>query len=101
MAQDIDWYRSTVDPITRPLQNFGQGSFTVQTNLPATLLRAYAGSRCYEHYGLYREPLSQPRRYTEPDDLQSLFICSSMTTSTSTRSTSGTRNSRQYFHRGA
>src|SRR4029077_14986587 len=44
MAQNVDWYRSTVDPITRPTQNFGQGSFIVQTNLPATLLRARANS---------------------------------------------------------
>ena len=44
MAQNLDWYRSTTDPFDLTTQNFGQGSFTVQTNLPATLLRARANS---------------------------------------------------------
>lgn len=42
MAQNLEWYRSTADPFDLTTQNFGQGSFTVQTNLPATLLRARA-----------------------------------------------------------
>jgi len=42
MAQNLDWYRSTSDPFDLATQNFGQGSFTVQTNLPATMLRARA-----------------------------------------------------------
>ncbi len=44
MARNLDWYRSTTDPFDQATQNFGQGSFTVQTNLPATLLRARANS---------------------------------------------------------
>jgi type II secretory pathway pseudopilin PulG len=44
MAQNVDWYRSTTDPLGLATQNFGQGSFTVQTNLPATLLRARANA---------------------------------------------------------
>jgi Tfp pilus assembly protein PilX len=44
MAQNLDWYRSTADPFDQTTQGFGQGSFTVQTNLPATMLRAHANS---------------------------------------------------------
>ncbi len=44
MAQNLEWYRSTADPLGLATQNFGQGSFTVQTNLPATMLRARANS---------------------------------------------------------
>jgi len=69
MAQDIDWYRSTVDPITRPLQNFGQGSFTVQTNLPATLLRAYAGG------GATTITVYTASRFPSPGATPSLTIC--------------------------
>jgi len=64
MAQNLDWYRSTTDPFDLTTQNFGQGSFTVQTNLPATLLRARQLRRC-NHYGLHHQPLSQLQRRSE------------------------------------
>ena len=44
MAQNLDWYRSTADPFDQTTQGFGQGSFTVQTNLPATMLRTHVNS---------------------------------------------------------
>jgi uncharacterized Zn-binding protein involved in type VI secretion len=39
MAQNLDWYRATSDPFDLATQNFGTGSFTVSTNVPATKLR--------------------------------------------------------------
>lgn len=46
LAQNLDWYRSTTDPVTTvtcpaaPIaQNIGQGTYTAQTTLPATELR--------------------------------------------------------------
>ena len=46
LAQNMDWYRSTTDPVTTgpcptaPItQNIGQGTHTAQTTLPATELR--------------------------------------------------------------
>ena len=46
LAQNVDWYRSTTDPVTTgpcptaPItQNIGQGAYTAQTTLPATKLR--------------------------------------------------------------
>jgi hypothetical protein len=38
MAQNVDWYRASADPFDSSTQNFGQGSFTVSVNLPATEL---------------------------------------------------------------
>ncbi len=41
LAQNLDWYRSTTDPIATDTRTLGagSGSFTVSTSLPATLLR--------------------------------------------------------------
>jgi hypothetical protein len=39
LAQNLDWYRSTADPIAIPATNLGSGSFTANTYLPATMLR--------------------------------------------------------------
>lgn len=39
LALNLDWYRSTIDPISLPAQALGAGSFTVSTALPATLVR--------------------------------------------------------------
>ncbi|MCG3112482.1 MAG: hypothetical protein MCM46_11765 [Candidatus Manganitrophus sp. SB1] len=39
LAQNLQWYRSTVDPILIPATNLGAGSFNVSVNLPATMLR--------------------------------------------------------------
>ncbi len=39
LAQNLDWYRSTTDPIATDTRTLGAGSFTVSTSLPATLLR--------------------------------------------------------------
>lgn len=39
LAQNLDWYRSTVDPILIPATNLGAGAFNVNMNLPATMLR--------------------------------------------------------------
>jgi hypothetical protein len=39
LAQDLFWYRSAADPVTTAATNLGSGSFTVNSNLPATLLR--------------------------------------------------------------
>jgi len=46
LAQNVDWYRSTTDPVTTgtcptaPItQNIGQGTYTARTTLPATKLR--------------------------------------------------------------
>jgi hypothetical protein len=41
-AQNLSWYRSTSDPNPNPAtaQTLGTGTFTVYTNLPATLLKA-------------------------------------------------------------
>jgi len=38
-AQNLDFYRSAVDPIVIPATNLGNGSFVVNASLPATLLR--------------------------------------------------------------
>ena len=40
-AQNLDWYRSAIDPNPNPAtpQTLATGSFTVNTNLPATLLK--------------------------------------------------------------
>lgn len=39
LAQNLDWYRSTIDPILVPATNLGAGAFSVSLNLPATMLR--------------------------------------------------------------
>jgi hypothetical protein len=39
LAQNLDWYRSTTDPIVTPAAVLGAGTFTVNSYLPATLLR--------------------------------------------------------------
>lgn len=39
LAQNLDWYRSTSDPMPGTSQALGAGSFTVYSNLPATMLR--------------------------------------------------------------
>jgi hypothetical protein len=39
LAQNVDWYRSTSDPMPGTTQALGAGSFTVYSNLPATMLR--------------------------------------------------------------
>ncbi len=39
LARNLDWYRSTSDPLPATTQNFGEGSFTVSTNIPATKLK--------------------------------------------------------------
>ncbi|MCR4303777.1 MAG: pilus assembly PilX N-terminal domain-containing protein [Gallionella sp.] len=39
LAQNVDWYRSTTDPIATSPRNLGAGTFTVYSNLPATMLR--------------------------------------------------------------
>lgn len=40
LAQNLDWYRSAIDPILIPATNLGSGAFSVSVNLPATMLRA-------------------------------------------------------------
>lgn len=39
LAQNLNWYRSTTDPIVTPGTALGAGNFTANTFLPATLLR--------------------------------------------------------------
>jgi Tfp pilus assembly protein PilX len=39
LAQNLEWYRSTSDPIATTTLNLGDGSFTVSSNLPATMIR--------------------------------------------------------------
>lgn len=39
LAQNLDWYRSVTDPMAITTRNLGAGSFTVSSNLPATMLR--------------------------------------------------------------
>ena len=39
LAQNVDWYRSTTDPIATSTRNLGAGTFTVYSHLPATMLR--------------------------------------------------------------
>ncbi|MBI3804799.1 MAG: hypothetical protein HY282_13665 [Nitrospirae bacterium] len=39
MMKNLDWYRSTVDPVLIPAMNLGAGTFNVSINLPATMLR--------------------------------------------------------------
>jgi hypothetical protein len=39
LAQNLNWYRSATDPIVTPATALGSGTFTVNTYLPATLLR--------------------------------------------------------------
>ena len=39
LAQNLEWYRSLTDPIAITTLNLGAGSFTVSSNLPATMLR--------------------------------------------------------------
>ncbi len=39
LAQNLDWYRSTSDPMPSATRNLGAGTFTVYSNLPATMLR--------------------------------------------------------------
>jgi len=39
LALNLDWYRSTIDPITVPTTLLSSGSFTVSTYLPGTELR--------------------------------------------------------------
>ncbi|TAK07765.1 MAG: hypothetical protein EPO39_05840 [Candidatus Manganitrophaceae bacterium] len=44
LAQNLDWYRSAVDPILIPATNLGAGSFSANINLPATMLRSQVPS---------------------------------------------------------
>lgn len=39
LAQNLDWYRSAVDPISIPATGLGAGNFNLSVNLPATMLR--------------------------------------------------------------
>ncbi len=39
LAENLDWYRSTTNPIQVTATNLGSGSFTVNTYLPATMVR--------------------------------------------------------------
>lgn len=39
LARNLDWYRSASDPMPTTTQNFGDGSFTISTRLPATKLK--------------------------------------------------------------
>jgi len=39
LAQDLDWYRSSADPIVIPPKNAGAGSFAASVRMPATMLR--------------------------------------------------------------
>ena len=39
LAQNLNWYRSATDPMVTPATALGSGAFTVNTYLPATLLR--------------------------------------------------------------
>jgi hypothetical protein len=39
LAQNLNWYRSTTDPIVTPATALGAGNFTVNAFLPATVLR--------------------------------------------------------------
>ncbi len=39
LARNVDWYRATTDPFDNTPNTFGQGSYTVFANLPATELR--------------------------------------------------------------
>lgn len=39
LAQSVDWYRNTTDPISTSTRNLGAGNFTVYSHLPATMLR--------------------------------------------------------------
>lgn len=39
LAQNLDWYRSTADPILIPATNLGAGAFNASMNLPVTKLR--------------------------------------------------------------
>ena len=39
LEENLDWYRSAIDPILIPSTALGAGTFTVNTYLPATLLR--------------------------------------------------------------
>lgn len=39
LAENLNWYRSTADPMLIPATSLGGGTFTVSTALPATMLR--------------------------------------------------------------
>ena len=39
LAVDLDWYRSTVDPVVYPTQTLADGNFATTVTLPATMLR--------------------------------------------------------------
>ena len=39
LAQNLNWYRTTTDPFDVTTQAMGEGSFTVQAQVPVTLLR--------------------------------------------------------------
>lgn len=39
LAQNLNWYRTTSDPFDLTTRTLGEGSFTVQAQVPATLLR--------------------------------------------------------------
>jgi hypothetical protein len=39
LAQNLNWYRTTTDPFDITSQSMGEGSFTVQAQVPASLLR--------------------------------------------------------------
>jgi hypothetical protein len=39
LAQNLNWYRSTADPMVTPATALGSGTFSIDTFLPATLLR--------------------------------------------------------------
>lgn len=39
LAVDLDWYRSSADPVIYPAQTLAAGSFTTSVSFPATMLR--------------------------------------------------------------
>lgn len=68
LARNLDWYRSASDPMPSTTRNFGAGSFTVSTNLPATKLKkriATAGAVTITVYTTDRFPNSG---YLQIDD---------------------------------
>ena len=44
LAQSLDWYRGTTDPLFAAAQNLGAGSFTATAKVPATTLRRRLGT---------------------------------------------------------
>lgn len=58
LARNLEWYRSATDPIATTTLNIGTDSFTVSTNLPATMLRRnlVAGATVVCVYSIARFP---------------------------------------------